>query len=85
VLRVGAGTHETTAEALTQLCPKLSGGGYLLADDPTAAGRQAVDDYRRAHGLGDDIIPVHGSGVYQRLRPGRGAAGETGVRPRWSE
>jgi O-methyltransferase len=68
VLRLDGDMYESTTDALTHLYPKLSAGGYLVVDDygDIAACRQAVDDYRRAHGIREAIVPVDWTGVSWR-------------------
>jgi hypothetical protein len=68
VLRLDGDLYESTTDALTHLYPKLSPGGFVLVDDygAIAACRQAVHDYRDAHGITDPITPVDWTGVYWR-------------------
>lgn len=68
VARLDGDMYESTMDALQNLYPKLSVGGYLIVDDygSVAACRQAVHDYRRAHGIDDEIISIDGWGVYWR-------------------
>lgn len=68
VIRLDGDMYESTMDALANLYPKLSTGGYLIVDDYGAfpACRQAVHDYREAHGIGEEIVPVDWSGVYWR-------------------
>jgi O-methyltransferase len=70
VLRLDADMYESTQVALNALYPKLSRGGYVVVDDylnaNTAACRQAVDDFRRRHGLDDPIHQIDWTGVYWR-------------------
>ena len=70
VIRLDGDMYESTMDALTALYPKLSAGGYLIADDYALAGcRQAVHDYRNANGITDEIVPIYGPAVYwQRAR-----------------
>jgi O-methyltransferase len=60
--------YESTIQALDALYPKLSIGGYLIVDDYHAVPvcRQAVEDYRRDHGLREPILDIDGVGVYWR-------------------
>jgi O-methyltransferase len=66
VARLDSGTYESTMEVLTTLYPKLSVGGYLIVDDygAFAACRQAVDDYRAAHHVRNEIRVIDAAGVY---------------------
>ena len=49
--------------------PKLSIGGYLIVDDYVLPPcREAISDYRGAHGITENIVPIDWAGVYwQRL------------------
>lgn len=68
VLRLDGDMYESTMEALTHLYPKLSVGGYCIIDDYGAipACRDAVDDYRKEHGIRDAMIAIDWTGVYWR-------------------
>lgn len=66
VIRLDGDMYESTMDALTNLYPKLSRGGYLIVDDygciPSC--RQAVEDYRQAHNIHDEIKEIDWTGVY---------------------
>ena len=65
VIRLDGDMYESTMDALNSLYPKLAVGGYLIADDYALPGcRQAVHDYRDAHGISEEIIPIHGPAVF---------------------
>jgi O-methyltransferase len=66
VMRLDGDLYESTLDALAALYPKLESGGYCIIDDYGAieACRRAVDDYRRAHGIVDPMIPVDWTCVY---------------------
>lgn len=68
VLRLDGDLYESTMDALDALYPKVSIGGYVIVDDYGAwePCRKAVDDYRRAHGITDEIVKVDWTGVYWR-------------------
>lgn len=71
VLRLDGDLYESTIDALEALYPKLSVGGYCIIDDYGAlsACRRAVDDYRAAHGITEEILPVDWTAAYwQRER-----------------
>jgi hypothetical protein len=53
-------------DSLMYLYPKLSVGGYVIVDDygAVAACRQAVWDYRKQHGINDEIRKIDWTGVY---------------------
>lgn len=79
VLRVDADSYDSTRDILVNLYPKLSVGGYLILDDWGLDGicgeKQAVMDYRQAHGIEDEIIEVDWQCAYWKKGAGaRGAA-----------
>ncbi len=67
VIRLDGDMYESTIEALENLYPGLSVGGYLIVDDyGYAPCRQAVEDYRRAHGIDEPIEPIDWLGAFWR-------------------
>lgn len=68
ILRLDGDMYESTMDALIPLYPKLSVGGYVIVDDWGAvpACKKAVEDYRRAHQITEEIKTVDESGVYWR-------------------
>jgi hypothetical protein len=66
VLRLDGDMYESTMDALSCLYPKLSQGGYLIIDDYAynPACKQAVQDYRTAYQINDQILEIDWSGVY---------------------
>lgn len=66
VLRLDGDMYESTIQALDALFPKVSPGGYVIVDDYGAVEgcRQAVDDFRAAHGIGDPLVEIDWGGVY---------------------
>ncbi|MGH8983462.1 MAG: TylF/MycF/NovP-related O-methyltransferase [Acidimicrobiia bacterium] len=66
VMRLDGDLYGSTMDALEALYPKLSVGGYCIIDDYGAleACRRAVDDYRAAHGITEEIRAVDWTGVY---------------------
>ena len=68
VLRLDGDLYQSTIEALTHLYPKLSRGGYVIVDDyvDVPGCGKAVDDYRSAHGIRDEIVPIDQHGVLWR-------------------
>lgn len=68
VARLDGDMYESTIVALEALYPKLSPGGYLIVDDYGAVPgcRQAVDDYRRDHGIEEPLLEIDWTGVYWR-------------------
>ena len=68
VLRLDGDLYESTHDALTHLYPKLERGGYVIIDDfgDIPVCNQAVTDYRVAHGITEEIIPIDWAGVFWR-------------------
>lgn len=67
VVRLDGDMYESTIDALDNLYPALSPGGYLIVDDYALAPcRAAVDDFRKQHGIRDEIRAVDWSGVFWR-------------------
>lgn len=57
--------YESTMDALTNLYPKLSVGGFVIIDDyclDTCV--QAVEDYRKKCGIKSKIMKIDWSGVF---------------------
>ncbi|MDQ6675549.1 MAG: TylF/MycF family methyltransferase [Chloroflexota bacterium] len=68
IARLDGDMYESTIDGLTHLYPKLSKGGYLIVDDFGwgEACRQAVHDYRTAHGISERLVDIDWTGVYWR-------------------
>ncbi|MFV9632049.1 TylF/MycF family methyltransferase [Mycobacterium neumannii] len=67
VLRIDGDLYESTIQALEALYPRLAPGGFCIIDDYLIkACRQAVTDYRDAHGISAEIVDIDGSGVFWR-------------------
>lgn len=66
LIRLDGDMYESTMDALVNLYPKLSLGGYVIVDDWGAvdACRRAIEDYRTKHAISDEIHPIDGKGVY---------------------
>ncbi len=79
VLRLDGDLYESTLDTLTPLYPKVSLGGYVIADDyvSISESRAAVDDYRRENGIVEPIVPIDWAGAYWQ----RTAAGEQTAKP----
>ncbi|WP_166427120.1 alpha/beta fold hydrolase [Nonomuraea mesophila] len=70
VLRLDADLYESTMDALTHLYPKLSPGGFVIIDDYfLKVCRDAVYDFRRRHGIDDEIRDIDGYGAFWRRGP----------------
>lgn len=70
IVRLDGDLYESTMDALKHLYPKLSVGGYLLVDDygGIPACKKAVEDYRAANGIDEEIVSVDWTGVYWQRR-----------------
>ncbi|KAA6187407.1 macrocin O-methyltransferase [Thiohalocapsa marina] len=67
VLRLDGDLYESTKDALVNLYPKLSPGGFVIIDDYNIRScREAVDDYRLAQGIEEPIEDIDGWGVFWR-------------------
>jgi O-methyltransferase len=68
VMRLDGDMYESTMDALKALYPKLSPGGFVIIDDYGCipACKKAVEDYRAAHGIVEQIVTIDWSGVYWR-------------------
>lgn len=66
LLRLDGDMYESTMDALVNLYPKLSIGGYVIVDDfnTVKACRIAVEDFRTKHRIKDDIIPIDSESIY---------------------
>jgi len=66
LLRLDGDLYESSMDALENLYPKLSKGGYVIIDDyhsfPSC--KAAVTDYRNQHDIKDDIIDIDKDGIY---------------------
>ncbi|HSI64629.1 MAG TPA: TylF/MycF/NovP-related O-methyltransferase, partial [Candidatus Saccharimonadia bacterium] len=74
VMRLDGDMYESTMDALTHLYPKLSPGGFCIIDDYGAipACRQAVRDYREAHGIVEPIAMIDwAGGFWRKAKEGR--------------
>ncbi len=67
LIRTDADMHESTINALEALYPKLSPGGFVIVDDygGIPGCRRAVDDFRTAAGIADELRWIW-TGVYWR-------------------
>ena len=66
LIRLDGDMYESTMDALVNLYPKLSPGGFVIVDDWGAvdACRRAIEDYRTEHSITDEIHPIDSKGVY---------------------
>jgi O-methyltransferase len=69
LVRLDGDLYESTIDGLENLYPGLAIGGFLIVDDfgfPNC--RAAVEDYRREHGITEEIRRIDWTGVYWRRR-----------------
>ena len=67
VLRLDGDMYESTMQSLESLYDRLSRGGFVIIDDywlPPCA--QAVNDFRAARRIDDEIIDIDKRGVFWR-------------------
>ena len=66
LLRLDGDMYESTIQALTNLYPKLSYGGYIIIDDYNAFlnCKQAVTEYRAENNINNLIIEIDEQAVY---------------------
>jgi hypothetical protein len=71
VMRLNPDLYESTMDALVALWPKLTAGGFVIIDDYNALQccNDAVDDFRREHGIVAAIQAIPGSGAWWRKAP----------------
>jgi len=70
ILRADADLYASTTDVLSALYPKLSSGGYVVLDDYSNLRdcRQAIDNYRREHGITEEIQAIDRNSVFWRKR-----------------
>ena len=69
VVRLDGDMYESTMDGLTNLYPGLAPGGFLIVDDyalPPCL--EAVEDYRREHGITEKVHKIDWVGAYWRKR-----------------
>ena len=82
ILRVDGDMYESTMDAMRNLYPKLSPGGFLIIDDYALTGcKAAITDYRAEHAITSDIVQVDWTGAYWR-KDEWSAPGPTHLAPR---
>ncbi len=69
VLRLDGDYYESTIQILEALYHKVSPGGFVIVDDylHLDACKQAVDDFRAAFSVRDEIVEVDWNSVYWRV------------------
>lgn len=66
LLRLDGDMYESTMDALVNLYPKLSYGGYIIIDDWNAVKgcKAAVNDYRKANNISEEIKEIDSTAVF---------------------
>jgi hypothetical protein len=65
LLRMDGDMYESTMDALNHLYPKLSPGGFAVADDYALPSCwKAIKDYREANDITEEIVDIDGVGAY---------------------
>jgi len=65
LIRVDGDMYESTMDALKNLYPHLSAGGYVIIDDyGLASCREAVNDFRDANQISEPIQTIDSTGIY---------------------
>lgn len=69
VLRLDGDMYSSTIQILDNLYKKVSPGGFVIVDDYNALAncREAVDNFRVAHGIEEAMETVDWTGVYWRV------------------
>jgi O-methyltransferase len=71
LMRLDGDMYESTWQAIEVLYPKLSPGGFCVIDDYGSHASQAgaaIHDYRKAHGIDEEIVEIDPFGAYWRKR-----------------
>jgi len=67
VIRLDGDLYESTMDALVNLYPRLSPGGWLIVDDfHIPACVQAVTEYRQAHGISAELHRVNWAAAWKK-------------------
>jgi O-methyltransferase len=67
ILRLDGDMYESTMDAISSLYPKLSVGGFVIVDDYNLKGcHAAINDYRAAQSITDQMIEIDDWSVYWR-------------------
>lgn len=68
IMRLDGDMYASTMDALENLYPKLSSGGFVIVDDYGGVDtcRQAVEDFRERHKINEPILRIDWTGAYWR-------------------
>ena len=65
IIRLDGDMYESTMDALDNLYPRLSVGGFVIVDDGALAPcRAAVDDFRDRHAIADPLREIDWTGLF---------------------
>lgn len=69
ILRLDGDMYQSTMDSLNALYGKVSAGGYVIVDDYNCWPhcKDAVDDFRKAHGISEEIIKIDRFAVYWKV------------------
>jgi hypothetical protein len=69
ILRLDGDMYQSTMDGLNALYNKVSAGGYVIVDDYNCWPhcKDAVDDFRKAHGILEEIIKIDQYAVYWKV------------------
>ena len=68
LLRLDGDMYESTIETLDAIYHKVSPGGFVVIDDYILTScAQAVDDFRKAHGINAPMVPVDTAAVWWQV------------------
>lgn len=68
LIRLDGDLYDSTMDAITNLYPNLSPGGFVVVDDygTYESCRRAIDEYRAANSITDEMTAIDRNGVYWR-------------------
>lgn len=68
ILRLDGDLYESTMDALHPLYPKVTRGGFIIVDDYFSCPpcKQAVDEFRAAHGISDEMFRIDDQSLFWR-------------------
>lgn len=69
ILRLDADIYQSTMDVLNALYSKVSIGGYVIVDDYNSWPhcKRAVDDFRKAHGIREEIMKIDEYAVFWKV------------------
>lgn len=66
LIRLDGDMYESTIQAIEALYPRLAAGGFIIVDDygGIKACAKAINDYRDAHCIDDEIVEIDHTGIW---------------------